>query len=62
VIRNERCNMLPLGRGRYVAFSMPAAVRAELEEKAGIAITILDGDEISKASGGVNCLTRPIYQ
>jgi len=61
-IAHERCNMLPLGGGRYIAFSMPAKLRAELEAKAGIRITCLDGSEIAKATGGVHCLTRPIYR
>jgi N-dimethylarginine dimethylaminohydrolase len=60
-IAHERCNMLPLGEGRYVAFSMPPALREELEAKAGIAITCLEGREIAKAAGGVHCLTRPLY-
>jgi len=60
-IAHERCNMLPLGEGRYIAFSMPAALREELEAKAAIKITCLEGHEIAKAAGGVHCLTRPLY-
>jgi N-dimethylarginine dimethylaminohydrolase len=60
-ILHERCNVLPLGAGRYVAFSMPATLREELETVAGIRLTCLEGDEIAKASGGVHCLTRPLY-
>jgi N-dimethylarginine dimethylaminohydrolase len=60
-IVHERCNMLPLGEGRYVAFSLPRPLREELEAQAGISITCLEGDEIAKASGGVHCLTRPLY-
>ena len=60
-ILHERCNMLPLGHGRYVAFAMPAALKAELEARAGIDIVCVEGGEIAKASGGVHCLTRPIY-
>ncbi len=61
-IRHERCNMLPLGDGHYVAFSMPPELRTELELKAGITINCLDGSEIAKAAGGVHCLTRPVYR
>jgi N-dimethylarginine dimethylaminohydrolase len=60
-IAHERCNMLPLGLGRYVAFMMPAEVKAELEKRAGITINCLPGGEIAKATGGVHCLTRPLY-
>lgn len=60
-IAHERCNLLPLGEGRYLAFDMPSELKAELEAKAGIAITCLSGSEIAKATGGVHCLTRPIY-
>jgi N-dimethylarginine dimethylaminohydrolase len=61
-IAHERCNLLPLGEGRYFAFDMPAALEAELEEKAGVTITCLPGTEIAKAAGGVHCLTRPVYR
>lgn len=60
-IAHERCNLLPLGERRYVAFDMPVALKAELEAKAGINIEIAKGVEISKATGGVHCLTRPLY-
>ena len=60
-IAHERCNMLPLGLGRYVAFMMPDDVKAELEKLAGITINCLHGGEIAKATGGVHCLTRPLY-
>lgn len=60
-IAHERCNLLPLGEGRYLAFDMPLAIKAELEARAGIAITCLSGREIAKATGGVHCLTRPVY-
>jgi N-dimethylarginine dimethylaminohydrolase len=61
-IAHERCNLLPLGRGRYLAFDMPAPLKAELEEKAGIRIECVSGQEIAKATGGVHCLTRPVYR
>jgi N-dimethylarginine dimethylaminohydrolase len=61
-IAHERCNLLPVGRGDYLAFDMPAELKAELEDKAGIAITCLAGSEIAKATGGVHCLTRPVYR
>jgi N-dimethylarginine dimethylaminohydrolase len=60
-IHHERCNVLPLGNGRYFAFDMPAHTKAELERAAGIAISCVAGTEIAKAAGGVHCLTRPIY-
>ncbi|MBA2589224.1 MAG: hypothetical protein H0U98_11455 [Alphaproteobacteria bacterium] len=60
-IAHERCNMLPLGDGRYVAFDMPSDMRRALEDAAGISVTCLDGSEIAKAAGGVHCLTRPLY-
>lgn len=60
-IAHERCNMLPLGLGRYFAFTMPEESKQALERLAGIRITCLDGDEIAKATGGVHCLTRPLY-
>jgi N-dimethylarginine dimethylaminohydrolase len=61
-IAHERCNLLPLGNGDYLAFDMPAALKSELEDKAGIAITCMPGTEIAKAAGGVHCLTRPVYR
>jgi N-dimethylarginine dimethylaminohydrolase len=61
-IAHERCNLLPLGGGRYLAFDLPPALKAEIEAKAGIAITCLPGGEIAKATGGVHCLTRPVYR
>jgi N-dimethylarginine dimethylaminohydrolase len=61
-IAHERCNLLPLGDGRYMAFDMPDALKAELEEKAGITIRCVPGSEIAKATGGVHCLTRPVYR
>jgi len=39
-----------------------AKVRAELEAKADIRITCLDGSEIARTTGAVHCLTRPIYR
>jgi N-dimethylarginine dimethylaminohydrolase len=60
-IAHERCNVLPLGNGRYLAFSMPDDLKATLEQSAGITITCLSGSEIAKAAGGVHCLTRPLY-
>lgn len=60
-IEHERCNMLPLGAGRYLAFAMPQDLRSTLEEAAAISITCLEGDEIAKAAGGAHCLTRPLY-
>ena len=61
-IAHERCNLLPLGRGRYLAFDMPASLEAELEQKAGITIECVSGREIAKATGGVHCLARPVYR
>ncbi|MFL6740786.1 MAG: arginine deiminase family protein [Sphingomicrobium sp.] len=61
-IAHERCNLLPLGRNRYLAFDMPAPLEAELERKAGITIECVSGREIAKATGGVHCLTRPVYR
>jgi N-dimethylarginine dimethylaminohydrolase len=61
-IAHERCNVLPLGDGRYIAFEMPAATRHELEEASGVSITSITGAELAKAAGGVHCLTRPIYR
>ena len=61
-IAHERCNLLPLGRGRYLAFDMPMQLEAELEQKAGITIECVPGREIAKATGGVHCLTRPVYR
>lgn len=60
-IAHERCNLLPVGEGQYVAFDMPDALRTELEAMANIRITCVSGREIAKATGGVHCLTRPIY-
>jgi N-dimethylarginine dimethylaminohydrolase len=61
-IAHERCNLLPLGQARYLAFDMPFEFKAELESKAGITITTVPGTEIAKATGGVHCLTRPVYR
>jgi N-dimethylarginine dimethylaminohydrolase len=60
-IAHERCNMLPLGMGRYLAFTMPDEIKAELEQLAQINISCVSGGEIAKATGGVHCLTRPLY-
>lgn len=60
-IAHERCNLLPLGEGRYLAFEMPSTLREELEERCGITIECVAGGEIAKATGGVHCLTRPVY-
>lgn len=60
-IAQERCNLLPLGQGRYVAFDMPEELRYALEAAAGISIKVVRGVEIAKATGGVHCLTRPLY-
>ncbi len=38
-IAHERCNLLPLGEGRYLAFDMPAELEAEIEDKAGVTVT-----------------------
>ena len=61
-IAHERCNLLPLGDGNYLAFDMPSELKAELEDKAGIRITCVAGAEIAKAAGGVHCLTRPVWR
>jgi N-dimethylarginine dimethylaminohydrolase len=61
-IAHERCNVLPLGEGRYVAFDMPKGTLEELQEAASISITSITGAELAKAAGGVHCLTRPIYR
>jgi N-dimethylarginine dimethylaminohydrolase len=60
-IHNERCNMLPLGNGKFMAFDMPEKISSELEEAAGISILSIEGQELAKAAGGVHCLTRPVY-
>jgi len=60
-IAHERCNMLPLGGGQYIAFDMPGDIRRALEQAADITVKCLDGSEIAKAAGGVHCLTRPLY-
>jgi N-dimethylarginine dimethylaminohydrolase len=61
-IAHERCNLLPLGQGRYLAFDMPPDLKRELESKARISIECVSGGEIAKATGGVHCLTRPVYR
>ena len=53
--------LLPLGGGQFLAFDMPAGLKAELEDRAGIRIVTVPGGEIAKASGGVHCLTRPVW-
>ncbi len=60
-ILHERCNMVPLGDGNYVAFDMPADLKQDLEQATGISIKVVEGIEIAKATGGVHCLTRPVY-
>ena len=60
-ILHERCNLLPLGSKQYLAFDMPQDLKSTLEEAAGINIVTVDGQEIAKATGGVHCLTRPLY-
>lgn len=60
-IAHERCNLLPLGNRRYLAFDLPAELKATLEAAAGVTIQLVKGTEIAKATGGVHCLTRPLY-
>jgi N-dimethylarginine dimethylaminohydrolase len=60
-IQHERCNMLPLGNGKFLAFDMPEKITAELEQAANISILSVRGHELAKAAGGVHCLTRPVY-
>lgn len=60
-IENESCNILPLGNKSYVSFKIPIELKKLLEKTANIKIHRLNGDEIDKATGGVHCLTRPIY-
>ena len=60
-IQHERCNVLHMGGGRFLAFDMPEAIKNELETRAGIKIDCISGGEIAKATGGVHCLTRPVY-
>ena len=60
-ITHERCNVLPLGLGRYLTCMMPDETKTELERLAGINISCLHCSEIAKAAGGMHCLTRPIY-
>ncbi|UCI34053.1 dimethylarginine dimethylaminohydrolase family protein [Mesorhizobium sp. B4-1-4] len=60
-IAHERCNLLPLGNRRYLAFDLPGELKAVLEKAAGIRIDVVKGTEIAKATGGVHCLTRPLY-
>jgi N-dimethylarginine dimethylaminohydrolase len=60
-INNETCNILPLGNKSYVSFNIPSKLKTKLEESCNIKIHQLNGEEIDKASGGVHCLTRPIY-
>jgi N-dimethylarginine dimethylaminohydrolase len=60
-IAHERCNLLPLGNAHYLAFEMPPELKRELEAKAGVSIRLVKGVEIAKATGGVHCLTRPLY-
>ena len=50
-IAHERCNLLPLGNRRYLAFDMPADLKAKLESAAGISIGVIKGTEIAKATG-----------
>lgn len=60
-VKYERCNMLPIGDNNYIAFRMPEQLKQQLQDASHIWIHEVDGDEISKATGGVHCLTRPIY-
>jgi N-dimethylarginine dimethylaminohydrolase len=60
-ITHERCNLFPLGAGKYLAFAMADDIKSELERAADITITSVHCNEIAKAAGGVHCLTRPVY-
>jgi N-dimethylarginine dimethylaminohydrolase len=60
-IAHERCNLVPLGDAAYLAFEMPAELKHEIETKAQVTIHCVPGGEIAKATGGVHCLTRPVY-
>jgi len=60
-IAHERCNLFPLGNREYLAFDMPGELKAQLEAAAGVRIDVVKGVEIAKATGGVHCLTRPVY-
>jgi N-dimethylarginine dimethylaminohydrolase len=58
---NEGCNLLYLGNNNYLAFHLPKKATEHIEALSGIKIHQLKGIEISKANGGVHCLTLPIY-
>jgi N-dimethylarginine dimethylaminohydrolase len=56
------CNVLSLGSGECLMVDGNPVTRAALE-KAGCAVTVYEGAEISlKGGGGPTCLTRPIYR
>lgn len=55
-------NVLALGPGRCVMLNGNPRTRALLE-KAGVAVHVYDGEEISlKGGGGPTCLTRPLVR
>lgn len=60
-IQQERCNLLPLGNDHFISFTMPGSLKEQLQTSAGITIQEIEGKEIAKASGGIHCLTRPIF-
>lgn len=58
---SEGCNLLFLGNNNYLAFHLPKKATEHIEAFSGIKIHQLNGIEVSKANGGVHCLTLPIY-
>src|SRR5262249_60526572 len=51
-ISHERCNLLPLGRRRCVAFAMPADTTTRREEAASFWLAIATVQESAKREGG----------
>ncbi len=59
-LEHEECNILPIGDGQIVSFTLPKELRQRLTNES-LGILEIKAQELPKAAGGVHCLTRPIY-
>lgn len=57
---HEECNILPIGDGQLVTFTLPKELRTHLKQES-LGILEIEANELPKAAGGVHCLTRPLY-
>lgn len=58
---NEVCNLFPAGNNIFIGSQIGGGTKNKIEEQSGIKIISVSSTEIAKGTGGVHCLTRPIY-